>query len=71
MADKPLSNVEIYDRIASALDALGTEPCATKVGNNILNSARSILAGCLLAMTRATTPTADLWPPKKTDVKRD
>jgi hypothetical protein len=78
MADeKQISDIEVYDRIAGALDALGNERAATKTGNKILNAARSILSGCLLTMTRAMTPTADLWPPKpkppdvKADAQRD
>lgn len=42
--DKPLSDTEIGDRFARAIEALGTAPGETKVGNNAIEAARQGLA---------------------------
>lgn len=64
---KPLSDQEIDSRLRAALDALGNARGATPRGHRLLTSARKILAGCILALLRGTTPTVELWPatPKK------
>jgi hypothetical protein len=59
---KPLSDTEIDNRLRAALDALGTARGATSRGHRILTAARKILAGSILALLRATTPTVELWP---------
>jgi len=64
MAENPISNIEVYDRISAALDALGDGMGATPVADATLQFARRTLEIGLATMARATTPTVDLWPPR-------
>ena len=42
--DKPISDDEIWERLARARDVLGEEPGATVAGNTALEEARKALA---------------------------
>jgi hypothetical protein len=70
MADtKPLSDVEVHERLVDAVDALGTSRGATTAGNTTLEAARRALLQLQLGLVAASLmgeddpPTPELAPP--------
>ncbi len=55
--DKPLSDIEVHDRLVAAAEALGTAPGATTRGDTAVSAARKALRlmqlGLVLAMEKA------------------
>lgn len=48
--DQPLSDTQTGDRLAAALDALGTAPGLTTAADTVLSSARMVLTGLSIGL---------------------